>query len=36
MEHLRHQKYKSKRSENNFKPINIPISDMDQFEKKRR
>ena len=41
MDHLRHQKYKNiqlKNStlelENNFKPINICIIDMDKFEKK--
>ena len=35
MDHLRHQKYKNKRLENNFKPINISINEMDEFEKKR-
>ena len=34
MEHLKHQKYKNKRSENNFKPINVSINDMNEFEKK--
>ena len=34
MDHLRHQKYKNKRLENNFKPIHISINDMDEFEKK--
>ena len=41
MDHLRHQKYKNKQLknstlelENNFKPINICINDMDKFEKK--
>ena len=41
MDHLRHQKYKSKQLknstlelENNFKPINISINHMDKFEKK--
>ena len=41
MDHLRHQKYKNiqlKNStlelENNVKPINICIIDMDKFEKK--
>ena len=41
MDRLRHQKYKNKRLrnstlelENNFKPINISITDMDKFEKK--
>ena len=41
MYHLRHQKYKSKRSknstlesENNFNLINISVNDMDKFEKK--
>ena len=34
MDHLRHQKYKNKRLENNFKPINISINEMDEFEKK--
>ena len=34
MDHLRHQKYKKKRLENNFKPINIFINDMDEFFKK--
>ena len=31
---MRHQKYKNKQLENNFKPINISINDMDKFEKK--
>ena len=35
MDHLRHQKYKNKQLENNFKPINISINDIDKFEKKR-
>ena len=34
MDNLRHQKYKNKRLENNFEPINISINDMDEFEKK--
>ena len=34
MDHLRHQKYKNKQIENNFKPINISINDIDKFEKK--
>ena len=34
-DHLRHQKYKNKQLENNFKPINISINDIDKFEKKR-
>ena len=41
MDHLRHQKYKNKQLknsilelENNFKPINISINDMNKFEKK--
>ena len=34
MDHLRHQKYKNKRLENNFKTINTSINDMDKFEKK--
>ena len=36
MNPLRHQKYKNKQLEleNNFKPINISINDMDKFEKK--
>ena len=34
MEHLRHQKYKNKQLENNFKSINISINDMDKLEKK--
>ena len=34
MDRLRHQKYKNKRLENNFKPINISINDMIKFEKK--
>ena len=41
MDHLRHQKYKNKQLENstlelenNFRPINISINDMDKFEKK--
>ena len=43
MDHLRHQKYKNKQLknstlelENKFKPINIPINYMDNFEDKRR
>ena len=39
MDHLRHQKYKNKQLknstlelENNFKPINISVNDMDKFE----
>ena len=35
MDHRRNQKYKNKRSGNNFKLINISISDMDKFEKKK-
>ena len=35
MDHLRHQKYKNKQLENNFKPINISINGIDKFEKKR-
>ena len=42
MDHLRHQKYKNKQLENstlelenNFKPINISINDMDKYFKKR-
>ena len=34
MDHLRHQKYKNKRLQNNFKLINISINYMDKFEKK--
>ena len=43
MDHLRHQKKKQKNKQlknstlqldNNFKPINISITDMDKFEKK--
>ena len=34
MDHLRHEKYKNKRLENNFKLINISINDMNKFEKK--
>ena len=34
MEHLKHQKYKNKRLENNFKPINVSINYMNEFEKK--
>ena len=33
MDYLRHQEYKSKRLENNFKTISISINDMDKFEK---
>ena len=29
-DHLRHQKHKNKRLENNFKTINISINDMDK------
>ena len=36
MEHLRHQKYKNKQLQNNFKVINISINDTDKFEKKKR
>ena len=36
MDHLRHQKYKNKRLENNLKTINISINDMDKYEKKKR
>ena len=36
MDHLRHQKHKNKRLENNFKPINISINNMDKFEKKKK
>ena len=36
MGHLRHQKYKNKRLENNFKPINISMNDIDKFEKKKK
>ena len=35
MDHLKHQKYKSKRLENNFKPANISKIYMDEFEKKK-
>ena len=35
MEHLRHQKYKNKQLQNNFKVINISINDTDKFEKKK-
>ena len=41
MNHLRHQKYENKQLKNNtlelednFKPINISINNMDKFEKK--
>ena len=43
MDHLTQQKYKNKQLknstlelENNFKPINLYINDMDKFEKKKR
>ena len=43
MDHRIHQKYKNKQLknstlelENKFKPINIPINYMDNFEDKRR
>ena len=36
MDHLKHQKYKSKQLENNFKPVNISNIYMDEFEKKKR
>ena len=42
MYHLRHQKCENKQliilllTENNFKPINISINDMDKFEKKKK
>ena len=36
MDHWRNQKYKNKRSGNNFKLINISINDMDKFEKKKK
>ena len=32
MDDLRHHKYKTKRLENNFKPINISINNMDKFK----
>ena len=32
MDHLRHQKYKINRLENNFNPINIYLNDRDEFE----
>ena len=35
MDYLGHQKYKSKRLENNFKEISISVNDMDKFGKKR-
>ena len=35
MDHLKHQKYKSKQLENNFKPVNISKIYMDEFEKKK-
>ena len=35
MDYLTQQKYKTKRSENYFKPINVSINDMYKFEKKR-
>ena len=31
----RHRKYRNKRLENNFKPMNIAINDMDKFENKK-
>ena len=33
MDHLRHQKYKNKQLENDFKTINISINDKDKIEK---
>ena len=36
MDHLRHQKYKHKQLENNFKSNNISINDMDKLEKKKK
>ena len=35
MDHLRHRKYKSKQLENNFKPVDISINNMDKSERKR-
>ena len=35
MDYLGHQKFKSKRLENNFKEISISVNDMDKFWKKR-
>ena len=35
MDHLRHQKYKHKQLENNFKSSKISINDMDKLEKKK-
>ena len=35
MDHLRYQKYKSKRLKNNFKLINISINNVDKFKKKK-
>ena len=34
MDHLKHQKRKNKLLENNFKPINKCINDMEKFEKR--
>ena len=36
MDHLRYQKYKSKRLKNNFKIINISINNVDKFERKKK
>ena len=43
MDHLRHQKYKTKELKNstleleiNFRPINISINYIDRFKKKKR
>ena len=43
MDHLKQQRYKKKQLknstlelDNNFKPINISINDIDKFEKKKK
>ena len=36
MDHLKYQKYRNKRLQNNFKPINLSINDTDKLEKKNK
>ena len=35
MDHLKYQKYRNKRLQNNFKPINLSINDTDKLEKNK-
>ena len=36
MDHLKYQKYRNKRLENNFEPVNLSINDMDKLKKKQK